>query len=204
MQGFLHGWHAGTGKPIVVDKNRAWLHCIEMLLDLDPEARLLVSIRELGQIYGSIETRHQQSILLDFPDHLADYDRFGRADRLFATDKAIGAPLSSVRAVEDLPPRIKERLYFLKYEDLMARPAQVMSAVYAWLGLPEHRIDPAHLAVRASESDSHYRLKFQHRQQGSIAPPIRHEIPARIQAQIEKACGWYYDWFYPELKRAPE
>ena len=75
MQGFLHGWHAGCGKPVVVDENRAWLHCIELLLHLEPEARLVISIRELGQIYGSIEAQHQKTILLDFIDHLADFDR---------------------------------------------------------------------------------------------------------------------------------
>lgn len=202
MQGFLHGWHADAGRAVVVDKNRAWLHCIEMLLDLEPQSKLLVSIRELGQVYGSIEAQHQESILLDFPDHLADYDRLGRADRLFASDKAIGAPLSSIRAVEDLAPKVKERLFFVKFEDLMARPAQVMSGVYAWLGLPEHRIDPQRLTVRANESDSHYRFKFQHRQKAALAPPVKHEIPPRIQAHIQKACAWYYEWFYPDLAQS--
>jgi len=200
MQGFLHGWHSETGKGIVVDKNRAWLHCIEMLLELDPQAKLLVTIRELGQVYGSIEAQHQQSILLDFQDHLADYDRIGRADRLFAVDKTIGAPLSSIRAVEDLPPKVKERLFFVKFEDLMTKPVQVMSGVYAWLGLPDHRIDPQRLTVRPHESDSHYNFKFRHRQKSVLTSPIHHEIPPRIQAQIRKACDWYYQWFYPDFK----
>jgi sulfotransferase len=33
---------------------------------------------------------------VDFIDHLADFDRFGRADMLFAKDKTIGAPLISL------------------------------------------------------------------------------------------------------------
>jgi sulfotransferase len=80
MQGFLRGWYKDSGKQGVVDKNRAWLHCMEMLLQLAPEARLVVCVRELGQVYGSIEAQHQRTILLDFVDHLADYDRMGRAD----------------------------------------------------------------------------------------------------------------------------
>jgi sulfotransferase len=32
---------------------------------------------------------------------LADFDRFGRADMLFAKDKAIGAPMISLHAVQD-------------------------------------------------------------------------------------------------------
>jgi sulfotransferase len=127
MQGFLRGWHHDCGKKAVVDKNRAWLHAIEMLLQLAPEAKLVVCLRELGQICGSIEAQHQRTILLDFIDHLADFDRFGRADMLFAKDKTIGAPLTSLHAVQDLPAEVQKRLYFLRFEDLMERPTACMS-----------------------------------------------------------------------------
>jgi len=197
MAAFLHGWHAASGKGLVVDKNRAWLHCVEMLLQLDPDARLLIPIRELGQIYGSIEAQHQRTILLDFTDHLADFDRFGRADQLFAKDKAIGAPLSSIRAIEELPQAAKSRLYFVKFEDLMHRPGDTVRAVCDWLQLPPHAIDLKALAVRPHESDSHYRYKYLHRQLDRLEPPLRHDIPPRIQAQIEQIYGWYYQWFYP-------
>ncbi|PWC56084.1 sulfotransferase [Azospirillum sp. TSO22-1] len=201
MRGFLHGWHAASGKSVVVDKNRGWLHSIDLLLHLDPDARLLIPIRELGQIYGSIEAQHQQTILLDFADHLADFDRLGRADQLFAGDKVIGAPLASIRAVGDLPQEVRNRLYFVKFEDLMRNPAGVMSAVFAWLGLPPHDIDWKTLAVAPHESDSHYRFKYPHRRRDRLVPPRRHDVPPRIQAQIEAACDWYYAWFYPSAEQ---
>jgi sulfotransferase len=197
MRGFLHGWHDDCAKPVVVDKNRAWLHCIEMLLQLAPEARLLIAIRELGQIYGSIEAQHQKTILVDFIDHLADYDRFGRADQLFAKDKSIGAPLSSILAVQDLPQSVKDRIYFVKFEDLVAKPRETMAHIYAWLGVSPFTFDPQRLTVHPHESDSHYRHKFLHQLHPTISPPKRHEVPPRIQNQIEQACSWFYEWFYP-------
>lgn len=198
MQGFLRGWYSSAQRPVVVDKSRAWLHSIELLLHLEPEARLLVCLRELGQVYGSIEAQHQKTILLDFIDHLADYDRFGRADQLFATDKAIGAPLSSIRAAQDLPEAVKQRLLFVRFEDLMSAPADTMQDVYKFIGVGEHRIDPERLQVRAHESDSHYRHKYLHRQHPHISAPGLHQIPDRIQQQIEKVNAWYYDLFYPQ------
>ncbi|MEI6306628.1 MAG: sulfotransferase [Deltaproteobacteria bacterium] len=198
MSGFLHGWYRDCDEPVVVDKNRAWLHCIELLLHLDPEARLLVPIRDLNQIYGSIEAQHQKSILVDFIDHLADYDRLGRADKLFAQDKAIGAPLSSIQAVQDLPQSVKDRIYFVKFEDLVAEPAATMSRIYAWLQLLPHTINPGQLTVTPQESDSHYRFKYLHRKQTTISPPLPHDVPPRIQKLIGKACQWYFDWFYPK------
>ncbi len=200
LQGFLNGWYAGTNKPVIVDKNRAWLHCIEFLLRLQPNAKLLVSIRDLGQIYGSIEAQHQKTILLDFIDHLADFDRLGRADQLFAKDKAIGAPLSSIQSVQDLPQQVKDRIYFVRFENLLAQPVETMSHIYQWLGMKDYKLNPNQLTVRPHESDSHFRHKYLHTLHSSITPPRRHENPQRVEDLIRKACAWYYDWFYPTAK----
>jgi sulfotransferase len=199
MQGFLRGWHHDAeSAAVVVDKNRAWLHAIELLLHIEPEARLIVCLRDLGQIYGSIEAQHQRTILVDFIDHLADFDRFGRADMLFAKDKAIGAPLISLHAVPDLPRQVQERLYFVRFEDLMERPAACLSHMYSWLGLAPFTVDLEKLAIGVQESDSHYRMKYLHRQSNRLVRPARHEIPARIQAQIETAYAWFYQTYYPK------
>src|ERR1700689_706208 len=163
MQGFVRGWNQDTGNKVVVDKNRAWLHAIELLLSIEPEAKLIVCLRELGQIYGSIEAQHQRTILVDFIDHLADYARFGRADMLFAKDKAIGSPMISLHAVPDLPQSVQAHLYFLRFEDLMESPSACMSNLYAWLGVSALQIDPERLQLGAQESDSHYHMKYSHR-----------------------------------------
>jgi sulfotransferase len=197
MRGFLRGWYQGSEKKALVDKNRAWLHAIELLLHIEPDARLLVCVRELGQIYGSIEAQHQRTILLDFIDHLADFDRLGRADMLFAKDKAIGAPLISLHAVTDLPKRVQDHLYFVRFEDLMAKPAACMSHIFAWLGLSPCAIDPKRLTIGIRESDSHYHMKYTHQQTDRIVALKQHEIPPRIQAQIETACAWFYQLYYP-------
>jgi sulfotransferase len=196
MQGFLRGWNQDCQKKVVVDKNRAWLHAIEFLLHIEPEARLIVCLRELGQIYGSIEAQHQRTILVDFIDHLADFDRFGRADMLFAKDKAIGAPLISLHAVTDLPKQVKERLYFVRFEDMMEKPAACMSHIYDWLGVSPFEINPELLGVGIQESDSHYHMKYTHKQMERITKPNRHEISPRIQAQIETVWAWYYQLYY--------
>ena len=198
MQGYLRGWCHSAGKAAVVDKNRAWLHAIELLLHIEPEAKLIVCLRDLGQIYGSIEAQHQRTILVDFIDHLADYDRFGRADMLFAKDKAIGAPLISLHAVPDLPKAVQDHLYFLRFEDLVSQPVACMSHIYAWLELSPHQINPQQLSKGIPESDSHYHMKYPHRQASEIKPPQRHAIPPRIQAQIESAYGWFYQSYYPK------
>lgn len=199
MQGFLRGWNQGSDKKVVVDKNRAWLHTVETLLQLAPEAKLVVCLRDLGQIYGSIESQHQKTLLLDFVDQLADYDRLGRADMLFGKGGTIGAPLSSVLAVADLPDKVREHLYFVRFEDLMANPGACMSHLYAWLGLAPFDIDPERLPLGAVEGDSHYHMKYLHRQTTRLSAPRRHDIPPRIQAHIDAACAPYNQLYYPAI-----
>lgn len=197
MQGFLRGWNRDCQRKIVIDKNRAWLHAIELLLHIEPEARLIVCLRDLGQIYGSIEAQHQRTILVDFIDHLADFDRLGRADMLFAKDKIIGAPLISLHAVPDLPKHVQDHLYFLRFEDLMENPVACMLHVFSWLGVSPFHITPNKLSIGIKESDSHYHMKYLHNQADHIAKPRHHDIPMRIEAQIKSAYAWFYKLYYP-------
>lgn len=52
----------------------------------------------------------------------------------------------------------------------------------------------------AQESDSHYRMKYLHKQSQRIVKPKSHDIPPRIQAQIETAYAWFYQMYYPGKK----
>ena len=200
-RGFVRGWYHDCTKPLVVDKNRGWLRNFEYLLAVEPDARLVVCVRELGQVYGSIEAQHQRTILIDFPDHTANHDRYNRADALFAKDGVIGNPLRALEAVQDLAVPIQQRIHLVVFERLVREPVAVMADVYRFLEIEPEQFDPKKLRVRPHESDSHYRHKYPHKQYASIEPPTQHSIPARIQTEIEKTYAWYYDNFFPAWKR---
>jgi sulfotransferase len=199
--GFVDGWFAETDQEWVVDKNRGWLHHLETVQHLDPNFRMLVCVRELGQVYGSVESQHQRTILLDFPDHLANLSRAGRADKLFAEQGVIGGPLRSMEALQDLDAQLQQKLYYVVFEHLMQEPVAVMQGIYQWLGLPPAEFDPQHLTVRPHESDSYYRFKYRHQTHPTIQPPVAHPIPPRIQTQIQQQFPWFYQTFYPGLQK---
>ena len=200
FSGFVDGWFAETEKPWVVDKNRGWLHHIETVHHLDPNVRMLVCVRELGQIYGSIEAQHQKTILLDFPDHLANFSRYGRADKLFNDQGVIGSPLRSIEALQDLDTQLQQHLiYYVVFEHLMQDPVTVIQGIYGWLNLPPAKFDPQALSVKPHESDSYYRFKYTHGTHTSIQPPRTYTIPQRIQQQLQQQFSWFYETFYPGL-----
>lgn len=198
-RGFMNGWLADTTKPYVVDKNRGWLLQLDTLNLLDPQAKLLVCIRELGQIYGSIEAQHQKTLLLDFPDHLANLSRYARADKLFGADSVIGGPLKAIEAMQDMPEILQQKLFYVIFENLMDKPHQVMNNLYQWLELPTVDFNLAHLPVKAHESDSYYRFKYPHQTHERLQPPLRHLVPRRIEQELQNNFAWFYRTFYPGI-----
>ena len=194
---FAKAWWDETDRPIVVDKNRGWLNQIELAEEVDPEVRMVVCIRELGQIFGSIEAQHSKTLWLDFPDDLASRSAYGRAEALFAPQGVVGSPLTSLQAVQDRPVAQQARLFFIIFEHLMAEPQKVMTDLYQWLGVAPHTLDFQNLTVRPHESDSYYRFKYRHATRSHLDAPCRHEIPPRIDHNLKQKNRWFYEMFYP-------
>lgn len=199
-RGFVNGWFAETDKKIVVDKNRAWLGMIDAAAQIDPEAKFIVCIRELGQLFGSIESQHQKTVLLDSGDGTANMNPYGRATAYFKDGGMVAGCLSSVEsALEDLSDDLRSRLYFLKFEDLVSNPVQSMNDVWQFIGTDEFTINPEKLNVKKGETDSHYRYKFLHNTYSSIRELKPHTIPTRSQQGLQGQHEWYYKVFYPHL-----
>lgn len=198
-RGFINGWFAETDRPWVVDKNRSWLGLIETVNLIDPDFRMLVCLRDPIQIFGSIESRHKQTLLLDFPDHMAPNSVYFRADALFKNDGVVGSALRFIENLQDITDeKIKGRIFYISFEALVNSPLEVMKAVYEWMGLSASGFDPAELPVKPHESDSYYRYKYRHKTYASIRPPSPHIVPERIAREVVNKYQWYYRQFYPD------
>ncbi len=198
LVGFINGWFAETDQAFVVDKNRSWLNLIETLKALDDDFRMVVCIRELAQLYGSLEAQHQKTILLDTEDGVAGYSRYGRACQYFNGSGLVARCLTGVRAaLEEIPEPLRAQILFVKYERLVGHPVDVMLEICEWLGLPAFAFNPQKLKVITPESDSHYRFKYPHRTDSRIRPQTTHAVPLRIRQDLLSQYDWYYRTFYP-------
>lgn len=195
---FAAAWW-NTDRPIVVDKHRGWLSQLELALELDPQARMLVCVRELSQVLSSIEAQHRRTVWLDFPDDLANLAPYARAEALFAPAGVVGGPLRAIQGVQDRSPQEQQRLFFVVFEHLMQEPAAVMAEIFAWLGLSPQAIDPQNLTVQPHEADSYYRFKYRHQTFGAVRSPPVHPISPRITAELQDTHRWFYELFYPGL-----
>ncbi len=204
-RGFLDGWFDETDKPVVVDKNRGWLRMIETVKALDPDFRMLVCVRDLRQIFGSIEAQHQKTLLLDFPDHMAPHSAYERADALFGKEGVIGGPLKSIEyLLQDVDPKLREQVGFVAFEALTGDPLETMRLLYRWLDVEPVSFNPQQLAVAPHESDSYYRWKYRHNTHADIRPPALHVISPRIEQEILKNFGWFFEQFYADSPQSTE
>jgi sulfotransferase len=179
LKSVVKGWFAETTKSNVVDKNRGWLRMAEMLNDLQSDWRILVCVRDLTQIYGSIEAQHAKTRFLNFAD-------------------GVGGPLGYIRDIQDIrDTAIHDRIQYVPFEYLTSNPAAATEELFDWLGLKKTKIDPNKLTTRPHESDSYYRFKYRHETRPSISSVARRDIPPRVEEGLRKNFKWYFDKFYP-------
>jgi sulfotransferase len=202
-RGVINGWFEETDSLFVVDKSRHWISFIETLHLLDPDFKMLVCLRDLTEIYGSIETQHHKTRLLNFPDRTSSNHYSSRLDSLFHDDGVIGAPLCGIKNLQYIDNEdIKNRVCYIEFDALVHQPGEVMNTIYDWLEIPRFAFNPEQLQVRLHESDSYYRFKYPHQTHERIAPPPPHLIAHQLKTEIYKRFSWFYQTFYPEKYEA--
>lgn len=198
LRAFMMAW-CEHDKPVVIDKNRGWLGCIETLRSIYPDFKMIVCLRDLCGVYASIERQHRRTLLLEFPDHMEHNVVDVRAASLFADGGIIGSPLKFLQNVSDIP-NISSHLYFLRYEDCTKSPQQVLSSLTRWLGLSEFTFDLENICQSTTEADSYYRFKFPHRIKSRLEPssPREEDISPRILREVRSRFAWYFEAYYPD------
>ncbi|GJL83842.1 MAG: hypothetical protein DHS20C01_34760 [marine bacterium B5-7] len=198
-RGFIDGWFSKADEAVVVDKNRAWLGMAKTLEVLHPDYMILVCVRDLTQIFGSIEAQHDRTRLIDFPDHIDAHNPFVRADRLFGKGGIVGFPLSGIEYARQIPEAsIQDKITYVPFEYLVANVKEGMSEIFAKLGVEPYEIDSSNLTVMPHESDSYYRFKYRHKTHAQVQAPKRHEILTGIEQSLRNRFKWFYQAFYPE------
>jgi sulfotransferase len=199
-RGLINGWFEETALPVVVDKNRGWLKMVQMMELVDPDFHMIVCVRDLRQIMGSIEKQHARTRLLDFPDHTDSHSISNRMSTLFGDRGLVGEPMKYIENMQDIEDeKIRGRLCYVTYEQLVTSPVDSMAFIYDWLGIEDYSIDPGNLGVLSGEADSYYRYKYTHRTYKTISAKEPHTLPFRIEEAILMQFRWFFKQFYPEI-----
>lgn len=171
VAGLMHGWYAdiidNPATSCVIDKGRAWSGLWLAVRDLDPNAKMLFTVRDPRDVVASIERQHQATALFRSPVHR---DLREAASQLMSPEGLVGI---NCKAAEDLIRRKAQGVMFIRYESFVVDPRGTMRSISEFLELDEFDFDPDHVESRGGDADEVWRGKYPHDGTGTIAPSTR-------------------------------
>lgn len=198
---FIQSW-LDTDKKLYIDKSRSWLFCSELLQHLYGNFKMIVTIRDLRDIYASVEYQHRKTLLLNFPDKTEQNLVDARASNLFSDQGVIGGPIKAIYNLGDIP-NIMENIYIVRMEDITEDPQSNINSLCDWLEVDHLELNEDTIKQSTFESDSYYRFKYLHTiKQKTIEKPksfIDKQISPRITNEILNRFSWFYKQYYPEI-----
>lgn len=163
LRAYVDAWY--EPHTTVIDKSRGWSANVLTFHDLFPDGRLIVTVRDLRGVFGSVEKHHQRFPVLDIIGKKTLYER---ADMMFGPDGMIG---SCVVGIEDLLRRDVDYVKYVRFEDFMRRPEETAISVADFLGLSDTGFDLTNIPDYSNELDALYLYKYPHKVHETIVPP---------------------------------
>jgi sulfotransferase len=152
---------------VVFDKSRGWPFHNALLTGLYPNAKLIVTTRDLRNVFASMEKQHRATPMFDLANSPVEKTAYDRADKFMSKDGVIG---SSVIALQDLVDRCADNVFVVAYERLCTTPGIVIEDLYKFLKLEPFEHTFKAVENVSDEPDYLYLNKFPHEGSGDVAP----------------------------------
>jgi sulfotransferase len=165
MRAYVEAWH--NSDKLVFDKARGWSNNILTLHKLYPNAKAIIMIRDLRNVFSSIEKQHRKFPLLDEAQDLNGKTIYTRADAMFGPEGIIGGPIIGI---EDIIRRNHDNILFVKCEDLTEDPEKTMREMYRFLEERLYEHDFEDVEDTSTDPDGFYLWKYPHEGKGKVEP----------------------------------
>lgn len=202
MRGVVKGWYHSHRKKIIFDKNRGWGHLKLLLQLIYPNSKLVMTVRDLREVFASMEKQHRKTALFGTgPGQTME-------TRLVETFSPKGMIGSQVAQIRDAMQRGLD-VHFFHYERFCKQPEIEMERLYAFLGEEIFNHDFENVVSTATDLDALYHNKFPHVGSGKVeirSQSWQEYMSVETGARIVNEFGWFYKTFYPEMgnRRRPQ
>lgn len=173
--GISHAYDSLTDRPVVFDKGRSWIGYLDLLYQMFPDAKVLVTVRDIRGIITSMETLRRK--------HPAYWASEEHPPTQFTTiERRAQAWLASPKlglAIERLNEAVRlhgDKLYFVHAENLTKDPIGELEKIHEYLGEP---FDP-------SVYDPKNVQQYTHEHDGVWWPQGNHTIKPQIKPLVPK------------------
>ena len=163
LKGMLQSYFGSAPEgAICIDKSRGWPgmpHLADLLVEDHGPAKFIVPVRDLRDVCASFEKLARKAMrmgkAISRDAHLRpfylDHSPEGRLKGFTDGDGVIGRPFNNIKFATQ--QGFRERMHFVEYEELTARPKEVISSLYRFLELPEYAHDFQNVKQVTQEDD---------------------------------------------------
>lgn len=168
MKAFIEAWHRrDDSREVIFDKSRGWAHHSLILNKLYPSSKMIIVVRDLRNVFASIEKQHRKNPLIDFAGDGAEKGIFQRADAMFSPQGMIG---HCIEGILDVIRRNPKGIVYVTYETLSKNPEAIMGRIYGEINEDIFKHDFDDVKNTAIDCDGHYLNKYPHKGEGKISP----------------------------------
>jgi len=167
----LEEWYSHKS-GVVFDKSRGWTFHALLLHQIFPEAKIIVCVRELRNVFASVEKHHRANPIFDSASSPLEKTVLDRADKMMSPEGRIG---QSVVGLQDLMSRGSDRVYILQHEAFTIDPVTKMRELYDFIKEPYFEHDLTSIDNVSTDLDALYLNKFPHEGSGSVRKTDRNE-----------------------------
>ena len=151
--GISSAFDNATDRPIVVDKCRSWIGSINLLFQINPDAKVLIPVRDIRGILSSLEKKFQQhpgfQLEMTQQDTAQIQTVEGRV-RFWLDRPPVGIAIQRLHEVARLH---KDKVHFVHAEDLTSDPQGTMDKVWKYLGMEPFAHNPMNVEQYTQEHE---------------------------------------------------
>lgn len=199
IKGGIKAWHEsqleGTEATTYIDKSRNYLFNKNLLDDVyGDDYKILCIVRDLKDVAASMEKNHRKNIYRQ--DHVEGAGATNLTQRIngyFST-----TPINPFldKLIDLIQCGDTQNIVFIKYENLLANPQEVMNRIYEAVGLPTFTHDFDNIIQATHEDDEFHGIYGQHKIKPKLVNPNKTSFfSAELNRHIDETHGLFQSFF---------
>lgn len=200
-QGIAGYAEKNTSKEIYLDKSRGWLHYAPFLWEINPDAKIIVMVRDIRSMLSSFEKKWRENpSILDSRDNPSKQQFITIDQRVnhWLQDPPIG--LSLMRLYNAVQTKTIKNMLVIRAEEFCKKPKETMQKVYEFIDEPYCDLDYDKIIQTTIENDriSDFGIYGCHTIRPNIEP-LKKDYDEILGTQICSNVRANYKWFYEQF-----
>lgn len=185
----FEGYYQDVDKPVIFNTNRAWTYLTNVVLDLYPNSKFIVCVRDIKWVLDSFECAHRRNpFSVNTVTGGLGKSVYQRTEELMKEDGVVGFPYVGIK--QAITSADQHSLFLLEYEQLCKDPSRMIASVYTFLNEPMFDHDFDNVAASWDEYDAEIGIKLHDVAQKVEWRPRKSILPPDIQNKYANMEVW--------------